>query len=107
MIPGVSRSAATIMAGLALGVDRRTIVEFSFLLAIPTMVAASGYDIYRNYAALTLVELDLILVGFGVSFALAVVSIRWLIGFVQTHTFVPFGIYRIVVALVFWLFVLR
>ncbi len=107
MVPGVSRSAATIMAGLVLGVDRRPIVEFSFLLAIPTMVAASAYDIFKNRATLTFGQVDLIVIGFVVSFVLAIVSIKWLLGFVQTHTFIPFGIYRIIAGILFWLFVLQ
>ncbi len=107
MVPGVSRSAATIMAGLVLGIDRKAIVEFSFLLAIPTMVAASAYDIFKNRAMLTLGQVDLIAIGFIVSFVLAVISIKWLLGFVQTHTFIPFGIYRIIAGIAFWLFVLR
>jgi undecaprenyl-diphosphatase len=107
MIPGVSRSAATIMTGLLLGIERRAIVEFSFILAIPTMLAASVYDLYKNHAAMTLEQFHLLGIGFVVAFVLAILAIKFLLRFVQTHTFNAFGIYRIAAAIVFWLVVLR
>ncbi len=107
MIPGVSRSAATIMTGLVLGVDRKAIVEFSFILAIPTMVAASAYDMYKSRGQMSWTEFDLLAVGFGVSFVLAMLAIKFLLRFVQTHTFNAFGVYRILAAIAFWLVVLR
>jgi undecaprenyl-diphosphatase len=107
MIPGVSRSAATIMTGLVLGVERKAIVEFSFILAIPTMVAASAYEIYKTRHQMDLAQLDLLAVGFVVAFVLALVAIKFLVRFVQTHTFNAFGIYRIAAAIAFWLIVLR
>ncbi len=107
MIPGVSRSAATIMTGLLLGVERRAIVEFSFILAIPTMVAASAYEIYKSHGQMTMSQFDLLAVGFVVAFILAILAIKFLLRFVQTHTFNAFGIYRIIAAIAFWLVVLR
>lgn len=102
VIPGVSRSAATIVGGLILGLKRRTIVEFSFLLAVPTMLAASGLDLLKHGASFSAHEAGLLAVGFGVCFVVALMSIKWLLGFVRGHSFVPFGIYRIALALVFF-----
>lgn len=106
MVPGVSRSAATIVGGLLAGMKRATIVEFSFLLAVPTMAAATGYDILKSYDTFTTDNLGLLAVGFGTSFVVALIAMKFLIGFVKRYTFVPFGIYRIVLAVVFFLFVL-
>lgn len=105
MIPGVSRSGATIMGALGLGVERRTAAEFSFFLAVPTMLAASAYDLYKNHAALGAAGWSQIAVGFVVSFLVALLVIRWFVGIVARHGFAPFAWYRIVagaVALV-WL----
>ncbi len=107
MIPGVSRSAATIMTGLLLGIDRRAIVEFSFILAVPTMLAASVYDLYKNHHGMTLEQVHLLAIGFVVAFVLAILAIKFLLRFVQTHTFNAFGVYRILAAIAFWLIVLR
>lgn len=106
MIPGVSRSAATIVGGLLAGMKRATIVEFSFLLAVPTMAAATGYDILKSYQSFTTDSLGLLAVGFGTSFIVALIAMKFLIGFVKRYTFVPFGIYRILLAAVFFFFVL-
>jgi undecaprenyl-diphosphatase len=95
MIPGVSRSAATIIGGLALGLRRKTIVEFSFLLAVPTMLAATAYDLLKSGFALSPDQMGFLAVGFVSSFAVALFSIKFLLSFIQTHTFIPFGIYRI------------
>ncbi|MDP2705399.1 MAG: undecaprenyl-diphosphate phosphatase [Patescibacteria group bacterium] len=102
LIPGVSRSAATILGGLLLGLKRKTIVEFSFLLAVPTMLAASGLDLYKNASTFSLNEAGILAVGFFSAFLVAMASIKFFLGFVQKHDFVPFGIYRILVALLFW-----
>jgi undecaprenyl-diphosphatase len=101
LIPGVSRAAATIIGGQLRGVDRKTIVEFSFLLAIPTMVAATGLDIVKNANTLLVTSnLALLAVGFVVSFLVALAAIVWLLRFIQHHTFISFGIYRIIIAAV-------
>lgn len=107
MIPGVSRSASTIMPGLLMGISRKTIVEFSFILAVPTMTAATGYELLKNYRSLSLHQADVLGVGFVVSFVMALVAIKGLLRYIQNHTFIAFGVYRILAALAFWLFVLR
>jgi undecaprenyl-diphosphatase len=96
MIPGVSRSGATIMGALSLGVERRAAAEFSFFLAIPTMLAASAYDLYKSGAALGPGEWRQIAVGFAVAFVVALGVIRWFVGLVSRRGFAPFAWYRIV-----------
>ena len=98
MIPGVSRSGATILGALALGVERRTAAEFSFFLAIPTMLGASGLELMKNHAALTSGEgvgLLSITIGALVSFVVALLVVKWFVGIVTKHGFVPFAWYRI------------
>lgn len=106
MVPGVSRSAATIIGGLAIGLSRKAIVEFSFFLAIPTMCAATGYDLLKTGTNFSGSEWGMLTAGFVVSFFVAWACVKWLIKFVQKHTFIPFGIYRIILAVVFWLVIL-
>ena len=105
MIPGVSRSGATIMGALSLGVERKTAAEYSFFLAVPTMLAASGYDLLKTGADLDRGDWIGIAVGFVVSFVTALVVIRWFIGIVSRYGFAPFAWYRIVagVAALIWL----
>ena len=105
IIPGVSRAGATIVGGLLLGLRRTVIVEFSFLLAIPTMLAATGYDIAKNIEIFTWDNAALLGAGFLTSFVVALVAAMWLMRYVQTHSFTLFGIYRILLVLVFVLFV--
>ena len=107
MIPGVSRSAATIIGGLLLGLKRQTIVEFSFLLAVPTMLAATGYDLLKSGSSFASADWAPLAVGFAVSFVVALISIKWLLNFIKKYSFIGFGAYRIVVAVIFWLVVLR
>lgn len=104
MIPGVSRSAATILGGLLLGLKRRTIVEFSFLLAVPTMLAATALDLYKNIDSFSSAQIDILLIGAGVSFVVALLSMKFLLHFIKNHNFIGFGVYRILAALTFWLF---
>jgi undecaprenyl-diphosphatase len=106
MIPGVSRSAATIVGGSLIGVSRRTIVEFSFLLAIPTMAAATGYDLLRGYEGLV-GHFDVLAVGFVVSFVTALLAIKSFLGYVKRHSFAAFGWYRIALAVAFFLVFVR
>jgi len=101
IVPGVSRSAATIIGGLSLDLKRSTIVEFSFLLAAPTMLAASALDLLKSGSGFSSSQFGVLAVGFIVSFIVAIASIRFFISYIQKHTFIPFGIYRIVAALVF------
>ena len=98
VIPGVSRAGATIMGGLWLGLSRTAIVEFSFLLAVPTMVAATTLDIVKHGASFSSADTVALLVGTLTSFVVALLAIRFFLRYVGTHTFVAFGIYRIVEA---------
>jgi undecaprenyl-diphosphatase len=97
MIPGVSRAGATIMGALMLRVDRPAATEFSFFLAIPTMLAATVYDLYKNRAILSFEGALIIAVGFVVAFVAALFVVRRLVGFVSQHGFGVFAWYRIVV----------
>lgn len=106
MIPGVSRSASTIVGGLILGLKRKTIVEFSFLLAVPTMLAATAYDLFKSGSQMSLTQTHFLFVGFATSFFVALLSIKFLLKFVQTNTFIPFGVYRIIIVVI-WLIVLK
>jgi undecaprenyl-diphosphatase len=106
IIPGVSRSGATILGGLAAGVSRVAIVEFSFLLAVPTIGAATAYDLYKNGSSFLQSDVILLGIGFVVSFLVALWSIRFLLNFVRNRTFVPFGVYRIILSLFFFLIIL-
>lgn len=107
IIPGVSRSATTIVGGLLVGLKRRAAVEFSFLLAVPTMLAATTLDLYQSQFSFTPDQLTAIAIGFIVSFITAVFSIKFLISFVKKHTFIPFGIYRIALSILYWLIIVR
>ena len=107
IIPGVSRSGATIMGGLAMGIGREAIVEFSFLLAIPTMAAATGYDLLKSGASFAGQEWGLLALGFMVSFLVAMLAIKWFIAYVKNHSFIWFGVYRIIIALVFYLLIFQ
>ena len=105
IIPGTSRSAPTIMGGLALGMRRQTIVLFSFLLAVPTMIAASGFDLLMSANQFSTNQFQFLLVGFFVSFLVALVAIRFFLNYVKKHNFIPFGIYRIVIVALFYFLV--
>jgi undecaprenyl-diphosphatase len=106
MVPGVSRSAATIVGGSMIGISKRTIVEFSFILAIPTMAAATLLDLVKNYEALSTNFLALG-IGFVVSFLTAIVAIKSFLAFVKKKAFSAFGWYRIVLAVVFFFLFVR
>lgn len=106
VIPGVSRSASTIMGGLLVGMNRKSAVEFSFMLAIPTMIAAAGYEFFQSAHSFTQQNLLHLGVGMVISFVVAYAVMRWLLKFIQTNTLIPFGIYRIVIAIIFFIFVL-
>lgn len=106
MVPGVSRSAATIIGGLVLGLKRKTIVEFSFLLAVPTMAAATALDLFKSAGSFTAEQFGALAVGFVVSFLVAIAAIKFLLHFIKNHTFISFGIYRVLIAIIAF-FVLR
>jgi undecaprenyl-diphosphatase len=105
MIPGTSRSGATIISALLVGVDRKVAAEFSFMLAIPTMLAATVFSLYKNRDVLDWSSVGQIAVGFVVTFAVALVVVRWLMAVIGRIGFVPFAWYRIVLgaAILLWL----
>ncbi len=105
IIPGVSRSAATIIGGLSMGIDRKTITEYSFLIAVPTMAAATGLELIKGGGNITSDQFGMLSVGLIVSFVVALVAIKSFIKFVQHHKFTGFGIYRIIIAGIFFFFV--
>jgi undecaprenyl-diphosphatase len=100
--PGTSRSAATIIGGLLLGLDRKSAAEFSFLIAVPIMMAATGYDLLKSWPLFTPDDLIQLAIGFAVSFAVAIVSIAAFIRFLNRWTLAPFAWYRIAVAPLFY-----
>lgn len=106
VIPGVSRAAATILGGLWLGLTRTAIVEFSFLLAVPTMIAATALDLVKHASLFSRADFHLLAIGFAVSFAVALAAVKFFLRFVESHTFIAFGVYRIVIALLFFWLVL-
>lgn len=95
MIPGTSRSGATIIGGMLLGLSRKAATDFSFYLAIPTLIGAGLYSLYKERAMLTMADLPLFAVGLLVSFLSAWVCVRWLLRFISTHSFEVFAWYRI------------
>jgi undecaprenyl-diphosphatase len=95
MFPGVSRSGATIIGGMLLGLSRETATRFSFFLAIPTMFGAAVYDLYKNWALLSVADLPLFTAGFVAAFAAALPTVRALLNYVARHSFRPFAWYRI------------
>jgi undecaprenyl-diphosphatase len=95
LIPGVSRSGATIMGGLCAGLDRATATEFSFLLAFPTMLAAVGFDLLKHWRLLDASFAGIFIIGFATAFASALLVMRWLIHYVQKHDFNAFAVYRV------------
>jgi len=105
MVPGVSRSGATIMGAMSLGIERRTAADFSFFLALPTLTGATVLQLYKHRDAITADSLGLIAVGFVVSFVTALVVVKAFLAVVQRHGFAPFGWYRIVAgaAALIWL----
>ena len=100
MVPGVSRSGATIAGGLLLGTDKRSAAEFSFFLALPTMGAAVTYDLYKNWDVLDFSDAGLIAVGFLAALVTAIVVVKAVLAFVTRHGFPPFAWWRIAVGLV-------
>ncbi|MSQ65254.1 MAG: undecaprenyl-diphosphate phosphatase [Limnohabitans sp.] len=95
MVPGTSRSGATIIGGMLLGLSRKAATEFSFYLAIPTLIGAGVYSLYKERALLSLTDVPLFAVGLVFSFISALVCVRWLLRYISTHNFVPFAWYRI------------
>jgi undecaprenyl-diphosphatase len=104
LIPGTSRSGATIMGGYALGLSRTAATEFSFFLAIPTMLAATTYDLLKSWSILAVTDIPMFAVGFIVSFVSAVVVVKAFLTFVSNHTFSVFAWYRIALGVVLLFF---
>lgn len=103
LIPGTSRSGATIIGAMVLGFSRKAATEFSFYLGIPTLMGAGAYSVWKERGALSMADAPMFLVGLVFAFVSALLCIRWLIRFVSTHDFVPFAWYRIVFgAIVLW-----
>ena len=95
MVPGTSRSGATIIGGMLLGLSRKAATDFSFYLAIPTLIGAGVYSLYKERALLSLADAPMFLVGLVVSFISAWLCIRWLLRYIASHSFVGFAYYRI------------
>lgn len=100
MIPGTSRSGATIIGGMLLGLSRKAATDFSFYLAIPTLIGAGVYSLYKERALLSMADLPLFSVGLVASFISAWLCVRWLLRFIATHSFVGFAYYRIVFGII-------
>ena len=96
MVPGTSRSGATIIGGMVLGLSRKAATDYSFFLAIPTLIGAGVYSLYKERALLNIADMPMFAVGLVFSFLSAWVCVRWLIRYISTHSFVVFAYYRIV-----------
>jgi undecaprenyl-diphosphatase len=107
VVPGVSRAAATIFGGLFLGLDRKTAVEYSFLLAVPTMTAATALDLYKSAGSFNQSDFGILAIGFAASFVVAILAIKLLLNLVKKNSFIGFGIYRIVITIIFFLALIR
>lgn len=107
VIPGVSRSAATICSALFLGTKRKAAAEFSFLLAVPTLLAATGLDLVKSNFNYSSSEWLILAAGFIGAFISALIVVKWFIKYIASHTFIPFGIYRIVISLIFWYLLIK
>ena len=103
MIPGTSRSGATIIGGMVLGLSRKAATDFSFYLAIPTLIGAGAYSLYKERALLSMADAPAFAVGLLFSFISAWVCVRWLLRYIASHSFVPFAWYRIVFGITVWL----
>jgi undecaprenyl-diphosphatase len=103
MIPGTSRSGATIIGGMVLGLSRKAATDFSFYLAIPTLIGAGVYSLYKERALLSMADAPTFAVGLLFSFISAWVCVRWLLRYIASHSFVPFAWYRIVFGIAVWL----
>jgi undecaprenyl-diphosphatase len=102
LIPGTSRSGATIIGGMLFGLSRKAATEFSFYLAIPTLLGAGVYSLYKERALLSVDDWPLFMVGLVISFVSAWICVKWLLRYISTHSFVPFAYYRIVFGLLIW-----
>ena len=106
VVPGVSRSLSVILSGQVMGLSRRAVAEFSFLLAIPTMLSATVFDLYKSGIHFSSSDWSALGVGFVVSFIVAMLAVKWLITYLQNHSFKIFGWYRILIGVVILLFLI-
>src|SRR5690606_34543245 len=104
MVPGTSRAAATIIGGVFNGLDKKQATEFSFLLAVPTMIAAGGYDLYKSDLAFDEAQITMLAVGFVVAFISAWIAVKLFLKYVSNHGFTAFGWYRIALGILFLIF---
>ena len=106
MVPGTSRSGSTIIGGMLAGIERKTATEFSFFLAMPTMLAAASYDLYKNASLFSNADVQVIAVGFITAFLSALFVVRAVLAFISKHTYRAFGWYRIVLGIIVgvWLY---
>ncbi len=104
LIPGTSRSGSTIVGGMLSGLSRKTAADFSFLLAIPTMFAASGYEFVKNIHSFQNENLVVLSIGFIVSFVSCYIAVKWFLNFVKKYSLIPFGIYRIIIGILLFYF---
>ena len=100
MVPGTSRSGSTIIGGMLMGLSRQAATDFSFFLAIPTLMGAGVYSLYKERALLSLADLPMFATGLVFSFLSAWLCVRWLLRYISTHSFVPFAYYRIVFGII-------
>ena len=100
MVPGTSRSGATIIGGMLLGLSRKAATDYSFFLAIPTLIGAGAYSLYKERALLSAADIPLFAVGLVFSFLSAWLCVRWLLRYISSHSFVPFAYYRIAFGLI-------
>ena len=100
MVPGTSRSGATIIGGMLLGLSRKAATDYSFFLAIPTLIGAGAYSLFKERALLSVADIPLFATGLVFSFLSAWWCVRWLLSYISTHSFVPFAYYRIVFGVV-------
>jgi undecaprenyl-diphosphatase len=100
LVPGTSRSGATIIGGMLLGLSRKAATEFSFFLSMPTLIGAGAYSLWKERALLSAADIPLFSIGFVFSFIAAIICVRWLLRYISTHTFTPFAWYRIAFGIV-------
>jgi undecaprenyl-diphosphatase len=100
LVPGTSRSGATIIGGMLLGLSRKAAMDFSFFLAMPTLIGAGVYSLYKERAVLSMADIPMFSVGLLFSFISAWICVRWLLRYISSHSFVPFAYYRIAFGLV-------
>ena len=100
MVPGTSRSGSTIIGGMLLGLSRKAATDYSFFLAIPTLIGAGVYSLYKERALLSVSDIPMFATGLVFSFISAWVCVRWLLRYISSHSFVPFAYYRILFGII-------